>query len=678
MRASPGLLVFACAVAAVSAQAPAPNPQQPTFRGGINYVRVDMYATVDGRPVTDLRPDDIELREDGAPQTIKDFEYVQVRTNTPQDIRIEPNTIAESRQMAADPRARVFILFLDTLHTSIEGSARMRSTLVTFIDRLMGPEDMVAVMTPEMAASDVTFGRKTTIIEKILQREWTWGRRDRLVTPSTYVDPKEQQYERCYPEIEYKDVAKTMIARRREKLVMDAFDDLVQVLDGVRDERKGIIAISEGWQLYTRDSKLEGAAGSAPPPIPNPFEPLQRRQNGPGQSTDNELADCDADRRMLANIDDEIRLREITNLANRTNATFYTVDPRGLVVFDSSIGPDYPPDNVTDGQNLRTRLQSLRDLAEDTDGTALVNTNDLSGGLARIVADLSSYYLLGYESTNGKLDGKFRSISVRVRRPGVQVRARRGYRTLRPEEVKTSTATATARAATSAPIAVAVDPRAAFRTRSAAWTGGGATADAVWLVGEMDPATRRDAVWSGGSTAEISVASAAGERVALMQVPIGADGRFTTQLPAGTTLAAGDYVVRVRVTPKAGQSLPLSDLARLTIPAAPMPLGQPMLLRRGLSTGTRYVATADPRFQRSDRLRLELPTRTPGQASAQLLDAAGKPIPVTVAISERADDAGGFRWVVADATLAPLAAGDYAIEVTLGTAKQVTAFRVVP
>ena len=75
---------------------------------------------------------------------------------------------------------------------------------------------------------------------------------------------------------------------------------------------------------------------------------------------------------------------------------------------------------------LEARLTSLRTLAEATDGLAIVDSNNLAGGLKRVVDDLSSYYLLGYYSI-GKLDGKFHSIAVRVKRPGVQVRARRGF-----------------------------------------------------------------------------------------------------------------------------------------------------------------------------------------------------------------------------------------------------------
>src|SRR5207249_11886685 len=62
------------------------------------------------------------------------------------------------------------------------------------------------------------------------------------------------------------------------------------------------------------------------------------------------------------------------------------------------------------------------------------DSNNLDAGMKRVVADLSSYYLLGYYSS-GKLDGKFHPITVRVKRPGVQVRARRGYLAATPADM---------------------------------------------------------------------------------------------------------------------------------------------------------------------------------------------------------------------------------------------------
>jgi hypothetical protein len=154
----------------VAATAASLAAQTPTFRTGANYIRVDMYPTRDGVAVTDLRVEELEVLEDGVAQKIEAFEHVLVRPAGGQDTRVEPDSVAASRQMATEPRARVFVIFLDTLHTQIEGSANMRLPLVRFLDRVLGQDDLVAVMTPEMSAADIAFGRKTTVISPVIRR----------------------------------------------------------------------------------------------------------------------------------------------------------------------------------------------------------------------------------------------------------------------------------------------------------------------------------------------------------------------------------------------------------------------------------------------------------------------------------------------------------------------------
>src|SRR6185503_12031316 len=103
--------IVALAMMAAFAQTPAQQPQAaqpppadtqpptPTFRTEANYVRVDAYPTRNGAPVTDLTKDDFEVFEGGKPQRVEQFERVQIRAAGPQDTRIEPNTVAESRAM---------------------------------------------------------------------------------------------------------------------------------------------------------------------------------------------------------------------------------------------------------------------------------------------------------------------------------------------------------------------------------------------------------------------------------------------------------------------------------------------------------------------------------------------------------------------------------------------------
>jgi VWFA-related protein len=674
------LVVLVLALAAVSLGA----QNQPTFRAGANYVRVDMYATRDGKAIDDLKVDEIDILEDGVLQKIDTFEHVKVRT-APQESRIEPTGIAQSREMAGNPRARVFVIFLDTYHTQIEGSATMRQPLINLIDRLLGPDDFVALMTPEMSATEITLGRKTTVITRLLEREWLWGRRGRL--GGTDNDEVEDLYDACYPSAGgTESITAQMKARRREKLTFDAIEDLMVHLGGIREERKAVITVTEGWRIYRPDSGLA--------------RPVQDRQLGPGdvllrpprpspadasQLQGSPRVKCEADRMALAMLDHEFRLQELTRIANRGNVTFYPVFARGLVSFDAPIGPEKPPPIDVDMANLRARQDTLRFLADDTDGTFVINTNNIDGALRRIVDDLSSYYLMGYYTTNTKMDGRFRSITVRVKRDGARVRARKGYRGYTSEELSrggAAPAPSESAAAVTAAIApvVSFSARAQFRIRAAAWSRPAAagTGSAFWVVGELDQQTKRQAAWSGSAQADVAVIAADGAQVATRRFDIRpADGAFTVEFPDAPGAATGDYTVRIRLRSPVDGELALSDTARVSVKEN-LPLGEAVLWRRGPSTGPQHLRTADPRFQRSERIRLELATSVGEPATARLIDRSGQPMTVPVQVTERPDDSGAFRWVVVDLALAPFGPADYAIEVTQGQAKQQTAFRVVP
>src|SRR5258707_473294 len=103
--------------------------------------------------------------------------------------------VRESRARAQTWRARLIVMFLDTYHVEIDGSRNIRKPLVDALDKLIGADDLVAVMTPEMSARDITFARKTTTIDGFLTRYWHWGERGRMI-PADRVD---EQYGACYP-----------------------------------------------------------------------------------------------------------------------------------------------------------------------------------------------------------------------------------------------------------------------------------------------------------------------------------------------------------------------------------------------------------------------------------------------------------------------------------------------
>jgi VWFA-related protein len=692
VRGIAALLVAAAGACAVSALTQAAQDQpRPTFRTEANYIRVDVYPTKDGRPVGDLTKDDFEVIEDRTPQTIAQFERVTVRGNVPQELRREPDTVAQSRAALEDPRARVFVVFLDIGHVDVEGSHRIRQPLTDALNHLIGEDDLVAVMTPEMSALDLTFARKTITIEGFLSRHWYWGERDQMV-PN---DPVERNYEDCFGGQQSSAVTRELIARRREKQTLDAFEDLVRYLRGAREERKAIIVITNGWVLYRPNEALANQYGGQIPAVgvnPGTGRPQIGDAGLPGSPA---LSDCTRDLLQLSRLDDAEEYRRILAQANYSNTSFYPLDPRGLPVFDTPITQPLPL-NV-DAAVLRQRAESLRTLADNTDGLAMLNNNDLSASFRRIVADLSSYYLLGYYST-GKLDGKFHAITVRIKRPGVQVRARRGYQAalLGPNASARLSAGAAA-AAPDQPAGASGDPSAAavtalaaamtplaeyarevpFRAQAAAgWKAGDAPGAFVSVAGELSGASAFDEMWRHGAVATIDLAPRDGASVASARATIAPGAHtFRVTLASSEPLAPDEYVVYVAVRPT-DATLATRETVHVTIPPAPQSSGA-LWVRRGLSTANREVPAADLRFHRGEQARVEVPVQNAETVAARLLDRTGKALAVPVTSAVRTD-ADGARWITGQVAVAPLGAGDYLIELSEGTNRILAAFRVVP
>ena len=599
--------------------------------------------------------------------------------------------------MARNARARIVILFLDVPHVTMGGSWQIREPLIRLLDRTLGPDDLVGVMTPSMAPTDVVLSRKTDVIAGGLRREWPWGERFTLEKNKT-----ELEYEACYPPTRAEtqvgktvsDMAREMTDRRRERATLDALDELVLYLRDLRDERKAIVTVSEGWLLFRTNQALTKIRIIDPTtgeqdPIPGvdpisvgPDGRITTRNTKNATGNDYSLMQCAADRMKLAYLDNWVYFRQIMDDANRANATFYTVDPRGLAVFDTPIGPDAPPPVTVDANLLRGRLDTLRILANNTDGIAVIGNNDLDAGMKRIADDLTSYYLLGYYSTNAKQDGKFHAIKVRVKRPGVEVRARRGYRSATAEEIARSKTAAAAPVPESvSTIAAAIGalsrirPEARLHINAVPQTAAGSRAIAhVWVAGELAGVSDASA---SGTTAEVEVKTQSTSDTTTVTLVPGQRG-FLTDVTLAKPVEATAIDVRVRLT----GATPGGDRASDSITAELSPgLPRPLLFRRGPSTGNRPQPAASFLFSRTERVRLEIPIAaawTPG--TARLLGKTGQPLAIPVTTGERTDNR-GQRWLTADVTLAPLAPGDYAIELSAttpdGEQRVVTAIRVV-
>jgi VWFA-related protein len=689
-----GFLALAAGAGALAiAQSAASQQQEPqpqVFRTQANFVRVDAYPTHNGQPVLDLKAEEFEVLEDDKPQKIETFEHILISPAGPQAQRSEPGSIGASQQLIADPRNRVFVLFLDSPHVTVGGSWHAREPLIRFVDRLLGPDDLVGIMTPGMSAADVTFARKTVAMADGLRSAWPWGTRQTLIE-----DDRDREYDTCYPMPYQRDVVAEMKARRHERNTLDALREIVLYLRDMREERKAIVTVSEGWMLYRPNADLTrlrkdptDPTGSSQehPPGPNPISVgpdgriTTKNPNVVGGNIDQQK--CDAERIYLSNIDDDQYFRDIIGDANRANATFYTIDPRGLPVFDTSI--EQGATVVADAGMLHRRLDTLHTLADATDGMAVQNSNDLDAGLKRIANDLSSYYLLGYLSSNSKLDGKYHNIKVRVKRPGVDVRARRGYRSATAEEV------ASARKAANPPTTSSKDavttamsglsrlrPDWRFSMNAVPMAAAGAKQISTILIAGEVPAGEAGRAWTNGGTIALDIR--AGDATATARVPLAAGDRsFVVPVKLSTAVSSGDLDVRASLTASDPSAEPFTDILRLDLATS---LGQPMLFRRGPITGNRVVPAGSFQFSRTERAHLEFAAGAdtkPG--TARLLDKSGEPLSIPVTTGERTDAQTGQRWLTADVTLAALGAGDYVIEFTTGDAaaqkKVMTAIRV--
>jgi VWFA-related protein len=690
-----GLALVCAAVALITAQAQNPagttQNQQPRFRTEANFVRVDAYPTKSGNPVQDLEQSEFEVLEDGVRQTIESFEHVVIRPAGPQTERLDPGSQREMLQAAQNPRNRVFVIFLDAPHVTVEASHNIKEPLIRLLDRILGPDDLVGIMTPEMDPTQITLGRKTEVMEEQLRRHWPWGVRDSII-----FDETEQSYIACYPPLmgergTESALAREMIARKRERATLESLQDLVRYLQAIREERKAIITVSNGWLLYREDQSLmklrKDPVSGVTEPVPT-GDPVTVGPGGKLTTKDPRKAyqgeskeECNTDRMRLAMMDDDHFFRTILDDANRANASFYPVDPRGLAVFDNSIGPNPPPPITVDAQMLRGRLDSLRVLALNTDGIAVVDSNDLDRGLKRISEDLTSYYLLGYYSSNSKLDGGFRSIKVRVTRPGVDVRARRGYRAATPAEVTAARKAAEGPSPVSSSVLdvalknlARIRPDARVRIYAAPMPG----ARLVWVSGELPSTNGRSDEWAQGGTADVQVTAGATSATSRVTMKPG-ERTFITPVSIVVPEDVTDIDVQARLTATDATTPPVTDGIRVTARTDSV---TPLLFRRGPTTGNRQLPAADLRFSRIDRVRLEAPIGPDDKpGDGRVLDRNGQPLGVPLTVGERTDAASGQRWLTADLNLAPLAPGDYGIEVGVLRsgidARVITAIRVV-
>jgi VWFA-related protein len=397
------LLVFVTGAALVAGQNPPAQPppqappQAPTFRVRVDYVEVDVVVTDrQGNLVRDLKKEDFQVLEDGKAQTINTFTMVDIpveRADRPlfAESPIEPDVKTNEKPFDG----RVYVMVIDDLHTRFGRSIRVKAAAKQFIERRLGANDLMAIVHTAgptdagqeftnskrllLAAVDRTSGRKLDSSTANKTREY-YNTRDLRQQGDPLNDPED--HERGF----------------NARSTLDTLRNVAEWFGSVRGRRKAILFVSEGIDYNIYDMIA---------------------QTGSNHQSASMVLDA---------------TRDAIAAATRTNVAIYGIDPRGLTdLGDESIELGSFPDDTSLGigpgslqGELRLAQDSLRTLSEETGGFAVVNKNDFSTAFQRIVEDNSTYYVLAYYPPDAR-PGRLHKIDVRVTRPGLTVRARKGY-----------------------------------------------------------------------------------------------------------------------------------------------------------------------------------------------------------------------------------------------------------
>lgn len=371
-------------------QTPAPQADQPpvTFRVEVNYVEVDAVVTdAQGTPISNLTKNDFEIYEDGKKQEVSTFSLINIPIERAERPLFASSPVEADVQSNDNVEGRIYLIVLDDVHTDLTRTPRVKAAATRFIETNFGTNDLAAVVYTGRTGDGQDFTNNPRLlinaINKFQGRKLRSGTLSRIegarVNPATgNLEPGDDidQMDRAF----------------RARNMANSIRKLSEFMAGVRGRRKAMILIGEGVDvdIYQAVGQLGSTASS-----------------------------------VLLDTHDAIAA------ATRGNVVIYAVDPRGLALAEGDLievsGTVGDADSRAIANELRLSQDSLRVLADATGGFAAVNRNDLNGAFDRIVAENSSYYMLGFYSTNDRRNGRYRKLDVRVTRPGLRVRNRAGY-----------------------------------------------------------------------------------------------------------------------------------------------------------------------------------------------------------------------------------------------------------
>ena len=382
--------------AALAAQQPA-----ATFSSSVNLVVVDVVVRDRaGAIVRGLTADDFEVLENGKLQKVNTFDVEEIAVRPAALTSLPPATltagrlasgVTQSRSVAAatpvpDPARkadlagrRLLVLFFDTASMQPDDVERAIRSAVTFVDTQMTPADLVAITsigTTLRVVSDFTADR-SRLHGALASFAATEGIAIDNAGASTMATD-EAAADAATDPTEF-DAFNNDVRLRALRAVADALAPI--------EQKKAILYFSSGLQKSGSDNQVE--------------------------------------------------LRAAINAAVRANVAIYPVDARGLTAVvpgGDATRASSASRAAFSGRGVNRQLDqlsasqdTLSTLAADTGGQAFLDSNDLGAAFTRAQQDSATYYLLGYNSPHAAKDGRYRTITVRVKRPGLRVEHRNGY-----------------------------------------------------------------------------------------------------------------------------------------------------------------------------------------------------------------------------------------------------------
>ncbi len=349
------------------------DDQQPTFRSSVDLVTIDVVATTaNGAPVANLTAADFELLEDGVPQAIQTFQFVDLSATSA--IPPLPPGIASNE---VEPGG-LFVVVLDELGLQVDDVSQARRVADRFFKETLLPNDYVAVVRSGSDSGFFLTSDRTLAMSLIPQ---TVGRRERTLgveEPGATAETGAPAPDAAASLAELESAVETFGVGENGRRSFQVLLGVVEQLQRIPARRKAVLWFSRGGDLP-----------------PGYFDAV--------------------DLGRLTGRDDEV-FSKLIDTARAANVAIYTVDPRGLQTPGAETGRDAEPFDTG----------VVRDLAAATGGRALLGNNS-NEALTRVAAENRAFYLIGYAPATTADKNRARKLTVRTRAPGVSLLHRRVY-----------------------------------------------------------------------------------------------------------------------------------------------------------------------------------------------------------------------------------------------------------